>query len=63
MTKVLMEFLEATREGNNDRVAELLKLYPDVDMNSITDTLGNSPLTLAVKNDNAEVGRHQKTTI
>ena len=51
----MLEFLEATRNGDNERVEELLKTYPDVDLNNTTDTMGNTPLTLAVKNDNSEV--------
>ena len=49
------EFIEATKDSDNDRVAELLESYPEADFNEVTDTLGNTPLTLAVKNDNSQV--------
>ena len=58
--QVTLEFLAATRDGNNERVLELVKMYPDFDLNSVTDALGNTPLTLAVKNDNAEVRTKKK---
>ena len=53
--QLLLRFLEAARDGDLETVRQMLKDNPEVDLNNITDALGNSPLTLAVKNDNAEV--------
>ena len=53
--QVVKALVEATRGGDKDKVKLLLRTYPNADLASCTDNLGQTPLTVAVKDNSYDM--------